>query len=391
MGRLRLLARLLVAALLCFLIAPGCGKTIGTAKGPQSASRPESKAASTPAGNSAPATATGGSGATLTVRFLSVGEADSCILEVSNAGKTFFALVDTGRSGTSGQVVSELRGMGCNEINVLVLTHPDADHTGGAVTVMDSLKVDDVWDPETDGSNSQTWQGVKATIAAQSIPTEHPHAGDRFDWDGVQTEVLNPPTGASYAETNDWSIVLLETLGSENIMLTGDVQAAAQQFMAGEDFPAVQVFKVPHHGADSGYYPPFFDKAHPADSVISVGPNSYGHPSQAVVNALSGFGAVYRTDVNGDIVVSATAGGLGVNPSAGSVASLAPAPAAAPAPAPAPAGGQFVGSVNSNVYHYPSCEWAQKIKPENRIYFSSPQDAVNHGYRPCKVCNPPSP
>ena len=50
---------------------------------------------------------------------------------------------------------------------------------------------------------------------------------------------------------------------------------------------------------------------------------------------------------------------------------------------------QFVGSVNSNVYHYPSCTWAQKIKTSNQIWFSSSQDARNHGYRPCEVCHPP--
>lgn len=49
----------------------------------------------------------------------------------------------------------------------------------------------------------------------------------------------------------------------------------------------------------------------------------------------------------------------------------------------------FVGSIKSNKYHYPDCEWAKKIKPSNQIWFSSPADAVAHGYVPCKVCNPP--
>jgi len=49
----------------------------------------------------------------------------------------------------------------------------------------------------------------------------------------------------------------------------------------------------------------------------------------------------------------------------------------------------FVGSIKSNKYHYPDCEWAKKIKPENEIWFSSSQDAQAHGYVACKVCNPP--
>ncbi|VVB73091.1 Metal binding domain of Ada [uncultured archaeon] len=49
----------------------------------------------------------------------------------------------------------------------------------------------------------------------------------------------------------------------------------------------------------------------------------------------------------------------------------------------------FVGSIKSNKYHYPSCQWAEKIKPENKIWFSSSADARAQGYSPCKVCNPP--
>ncbi len=50
---------------------------------------------------------------------------------------------------------------------------------------------------------------------------------------------------------------------------------------------------------------------------------------------------------------------------------------------------KYVGSKNSNVYHYPTCKSAQKIKPENLVTFNSAKDAQEKGYRPCKVCKPP--
>ena len=50
---------------------------------------------------------------------------------------------------------------------------------------------------------------------------------------------------------------------------------------------------------------------------------------------------------------------------------------------------QVVGSINSNKYHYPSCKWAQKIKPGNIITFDSIADAQKQGYEPCKICRPP--
>ena len=59
-----------------------------------------------------------------------------------------------------------------------------------------------------------------------------------------------------------------------------------------------------------------------------------------------------------------------------------------PKPMPS-AEGAFIGSLNSDVYHYPTCTHAQRIYPENQIWFNSSEDARAHGYRPCKVCNPP--
>ena len=54
-----------------------------------------------------------------------------------------------------------------------------------------------------------------------------------------------------------------------------------------------------------------------------------------------------------------------------------------------PTSGPFVGSINSDVYHYPSCHYVERIHTENKIWFSSASDARAHGYRPCKVCRPP--
>jgi micrococcal nuclease len=50
---------------------------------------------------------------------------------------------------------------------------------------------------------------------------------------------------------------------------------------------------------------------------------------------------------------------------------------------------KYVGSKKSDKYHYPSCKWAQKIKPENLVIFTSAEEALKAGYVPCKVCRPP--
>ena len=51
---------------------------------------------------------------------------------------------------------------------------------------------------------------------------------------------------------------------------------------------------------------------------------------------------------------------------------------------------KYVGSAKSNKYHYPTCEWALKIKAENLVTFNSAREALEAGYVPCKVCNPPT-
>lgn len=51
-------------------------------------------------------------------------------------------------------------------------------------------------------------------------------------------------------------------------------------------------------------------------------------------------------------------------------------------------GAQYVGSINSDKYHYPDCKWAERIKPENEIWFDSIKEAEEAGYKPCKACRP---
>ena len=68
---------------------------------------------------------------------------------------------------------------------------------------------------------------------------------------------------------------------------------------------------------------------------------------------------------------------------------VTPAPEITPAPAITPSStGSYVGSINSDKFHKPSCQWAQKISKSNEIWFSSRQDAISKGYQACKVCNP---
>jgi len=253
------------------------------------------------------------SGPKVTARFLSVGKADSCILRMEDNGETCFVLVDAGGAQTPERVISALRDMGCSRLDVMVLTHPDDDHVGGAAAVLRAIEVDQEWDPGIDGGDTQAWRDAKSIMAKKGIPRIHPRPGQVCSWAGVKTTVLNPPSSGAYESTNDSSIVLLESIGSMDLMLAGDAEVEAQRFMMTEGLEPVEVLKVPHHGAEDAWYQPFYDAIRPAAGIISVGKNSRGYPSAAVINLLSSFGAVYRTDLDGDITVRLSANAVRID------------------------------------------------------------------------------
>ena len=162
------------------------------------------------------------------------------------------------------------------------------------------------------------------------------------------------------------------------------------------------VLKVGHHGSSSSTGTSFLSKVGPEIEIIEVGAsNDYGHPSGKTLSALQSTSSkIYRTDTSGNIVVTTDGQSYSVSTEKQSwnTASATPQTTASAVTWPASSVAAsasttsqetFVGSTKSNKYHYPSCQWAQKIKPCNEISFSCCADARAHGYVPCKVCHPP--
>ncbi|MHB0885513.1 MAG: Ada metal-binding domain-containing protein [Bacillota bacterium] len=128
-------------------------------------------------------------------------------------------------------------------------------------------------------------------------------------------------------------------------------------------------------------------KVNPEVAIISVGANnSYGHPADQTLNTLASHGVkVYRTDLDGTVTVTSNGKTYDVTVekgSGGSGATVVPPPAST-------ATGPFVGSKNSDVYHWPWCSSAKQIKPSNQVWFDTAANAQKAGYRPCSKCQPP--
>lgn len=234
----------------------------------------------------------------LAVKFVDVGQGDASIIELPD-GKTM--LIDTADGGASA-VLATLKADKRTKIDYLVATHPDADHIGGLAEVISATKVSSVWMPKAT-SSTQTFTRLLKTIDNKGLSIDACYAGRQIaSGSNYSIDLLWPGKSASYSNSNDYSAVIKLTYGKTSFLFTGDAPVEAErQCVDG----AVDVLKVSHHGSASGTNASLAKKLSPKIAVLSYGHNSYGHPTQVVLDALDSAGAqVFGTYVNGTVTVS---------------------------------------------------------------------------------------
>jgi competence protein ComEC len=241
----------------------------------------------------------------LKVYFIDVGQGDSELLTYNN----FTMLIDAGDPDAGPRVVSEIKNLGITEIDILVATHPHADHIGGMQDVLKQFRVHEVIDTAMPHTTA-TYQKFLATIDQKKIPYKTVRTGDVISpVQGLSFLVLNaPPAGDSSAieDLNDASIVLRASYGQIDILFEGDAGTAVEDRMMATGLPlGSQVLKVAHHGSPHGTGAAFLERVDPEVAIISVGAgNPYGHPAQATIGRLEDAGAiVFRTDQDGTVVL----------------------------------------------------------------------------------------
>lgn len=230
----------------------------------------------------------------LKVHQINVGQGDSAFIELPN-GETL--LIDAGTSSYGSTVVNFIKGKGYSHIDHVVMTHPDADHIGGMAEVIKSFNIGQIYAPE-DSSNTQTWENLLDAIAAKGEKIKAVYGGDVMVRDGELTcEFLMPAVIGN--DSNNNSAILMIDYGEIEWLFTGDAEAG---YILEGTWQDIDVLKVSHHGGNGCTTDELLDMLKPEHAVISVGKNSYGHPTNATLAALDAAKVkVYRTDKSGDI------------------------------------------------------------------------------------------
>ena len=317
------------------------------------------------------------------IHFIDVGQADAALIICT--GKTM--LIDGGNVEDSNLIYSYLKKMGITHLDYVVNTHAHEDHVGGLSGALTAATAGKVLAPVTD-YDSKAFRNFAAKAAERKCEITVPRAGDRFSVGDALVTVIGPIK--SYEDPNNTSLVLRVVYGSTSFLFTGDMESDAERDLldAGANLRAT-LLKVGHHGSSTSTSYRFLREVAPSYGVISVGTdNEYGHPTETVLSRLRDADvAVYRTDLQGDILCKSDGTTLTFTTAKGSGSSTNPTESdRTPSDSAAVTEYSYIGNLNSKTFHKVSC--SSLPMEENRIYFTTREEAVAAGYTPCGRCDP---
>lgn len=235
----------------------------------------------------------------LTFYMLDVGQGDALLLKTGT--KTI--LIDAG--DVSGNCSDQLRKLGVQNIDTIIITHQHDDHIGGMEEVIRSFSCQKVIYNGLD-YNSTTWKRLDSLIDSKGIPEEVGKQGQTFRLDEVDFEILGPIYPVA-SDLNNSSIVLKVKAGETDLLLMGDAEVTEENKILSQ-YPDLEcdILKVGHHGSNSSSSYRFLSTVTPETALISCGLNNqYRHPHQDTIKNLTSLNAsIYRTDIHGTIHIT---------------------------------------------------------------------------------------
>ena len=237
------------------------------------------------------------------VHYIDVGQGDSTFIELPD-GKT--VLIDAGESEYGQVVASYIEKLKYSKIDYLIATHPHNDHIGGLTYIVNSFDIGAIYMPDVT-NNTSTYINLLKAIEAKKKKVRVASIGKNIILEDELCLKVLAPSGKEYEDLNNYSVVLKLTFKEKSFLFMADAQYDSEMDIlnSGLDISA-DVLRVGHHGSTSSTNYNFLKKVSPKIAIISVGLNNdYGHPKEKILNKLKDLNVkIYRTDLNGNIVIT---------------------------------------------------------------------------------------
>lgn len=347
------------------------------------------------------------------VHFIDVGQGDATLITCGGHAM----LIDSGDDSKGTAIQNYLKKQNIKKLDYLILTHPDADHIGGAPVIITKFEIDKVFVSNYE-KDTKTYQKLIQALDNKRLKYTTPDVGAQYSLGTATITILAP--NDTYDNPNDASVACIIQNGNNKFLFTGDAEENAEEDILDNGINiSADVYHVGHHGSRYSTSKDFFDAVKPSYAVISCGEgNSYGHPHAEPLNTFRMNGVkVFRTDEEGTIIATSDGKKITFNvpesetwqPGEQTQSSSAPKTSQAQetpkesdnseavvqeAPkedvnASIPNGITYVLNKNTMKFHLPGCSSVDTIKPKNREDTTMSRDEViGSGYVPCKRCNP---
>ena len=242
----------------------------------------------------------------LEVVFFDVGQGDAIFIETPERHQV---LIDGGPDSVILEKLARSMPFWDRTIDLIILTHPEADHLTGLLDVLARYKVKNIlWTGVVrDTAEYQEW--VKA-IEKEGANIFIASSGAKIIIAGMAIKILYPLEileGKEMKDSNPSSIVSHLAFGKNTFLFTGDIPKSAEKELVSRENTGLDsdVLKVAHHGSKNSSSDDFIRAVLPEIAVNSAGlNNSYGHPHKEVLDVLSKYGIkIFRTDFDGDIKI----------------------------------------------------------------------------------------
>lgn len=233
---------------------------------------------------------------------LDVGQGESVLL--ASGGQ--FALVDCGSRNSwydaGGIAADHLATMGCGTLDYLILTHYDYDHVSGVTELLARTRVGTLLLPDV---ADDAGMRLQVELAARNHGADIRYVREETVLPLGESGLTVYPPG-EVAGDNEQCLAILCTYGDYDLLITGDMNMAAErQLIAKYDLPDIEALVVGHHGSKSSTSEELLEAVKPETGIISVGDNSYGHPTEDALRRLVLAGVdIYRTDLQGTVHLS---------------------------------------------------------------------------------------